>query len=189
MKTFASLVVSLVVALGSTAASAVEPDYTLNPGDVVQIDVWKEEGMNLETLVMPDGSLTFPLAGTLKVQGLTTEQTQIAIKERLKAYIPEAVVTVAVRQALGNVVNVIGQVQLPGVQTPGRRVSVMQALSAAGGLTPYASESRIIILRRTGDRQEAIPFPYDEVIRGRALEKDIILQTGDVVVVPTASLF
>ncbi len=189
MKKIATFAAPILIALCSSAAMAAEPDYTLNPGDVLQIDVWKEEGMNLETLVMPDGSITFPLAGTIHAQGLTTEQTQAAIKDRLKPYIPEAAVTVAVKAALGNVVNVIGQVALPGVQTPGRRVTVMQALSAAGGLTPYASESRIIILRRTADKQVAIPFPYDDVIRGRSLDKDIILQTGDVVVVPTASLF
>lgn len=188
MNKIAQLVVPLMLVLGA-AASAAEPAYTINPGDVLQINVWKEEGLDIETLVLPDGSLSFPLIGTISTDGTTTAQLQDLIKEKLTPFIPDASVSVAVKVVSGNVINVIGQVTKPGEQIPGRRVTVMQALSAAGGLTPYASTGNIIILRRTGGQESAIPFPYDDVSRGRSLDKDIILQPGDVVVVPSASLF
>jgi polysaccharide export outer membrane protein len=164
-------------------------DYTLNPGDVLQITVWKEEGLDRETLVLPDGSLSFPLVGSISVLGKTVTEVRDLITEKLHHVVPDSPVTVTVKAALGHSVNVIGQVQKPGELVAGHKITVMQALSMAGGLTPYASHSEIIILRSDSGKEVAIPFPYDDVIRGRKLDRDIVLIPGDVVVVPTASLF
>lgn len=162
----------------------------LRPGDVLQITVWKEDGMDREIIVLPDGTITYPLVGTLNVAGQTTSQVQNTIKERLKRFIPEASVTVIIKAALGHAVSVIGQVNKPGELVMGHRLTVMQALSQAGGLTPYADESGIKILRRDEQNNEsAIPFDYSDISSGRKLEKDIVLNPGDVVVVPTAGLF
>lgn len=171
------------------AAQAADTDYTINPGDVLQVTVWKEDGLDREVLILPDGSMTFPLIGTLMVRGQTPAQVQAAVKEQLKPYIPDASVSVSVKAALGNAVNVIGQVTKPGELIVGRRITVMQALSMAGGLTPYASASNIIVLRHADGKEVSIPFPYDDVIRGRSLDKDIVLMPGDVIVVPAAGLF
>jgi polysaccharide export outer membrane protein len=187
MRTVLAVALAIVGSIG--AASAVEADYTLNPGDVLQITVWKEEGLDRETLILPDGSLSFPFVGSLTVVGHTVSQVRDEIKARLDPFLPDASVTVSVKAALGHAVSVIGQVGKPGELVAGHRITVMQALSMAGGLTPYASHSDIIILRRGGAAETAIPFPYDEVIRGRKLDRDIVLLPGDVVVVPTASLF
>ncbi|EPY02524.1 polysaccharide export protein [Magnetospirillum fulvum MGU-K5] len=186
-----SLLASVFVAAACMigAAQAAETDYTVNPGDVLQITVWKEDGLDREVLVLPDGKISFPLVGDINARGCTALQIRDEVKARLESMIRDPYVTVSVKAALGNVVNVIGQVAKPGEQIVGRRVTVMQALSQAGGLTPYASESRIIVIRRDGDRQVAIPFPYDDVVRGESLDQDIVLAPGDVVVVPTASLF
>lgn len=183
-----------MVALAATlllplAAAAVESDYVLNPGDVLQITVWKEEGLDREVLVLPDGSISFPLAGTLQARGKTPAQLQAEIVARLQKYIPDASVAVSVKAALGNTVDVIGQVNKPGELVVGHRITVMQALSMAGGLTPYASEGSILILRTVDGKETAIPFPFDEVKRGRSLDKDIVLNPGDVVMVPSAGLF
>ncbi len=165
------------------------PDFKILSGDVLQITVWKEEGLDQEVLVLPGGTITFPLVGTLPTQGKTPEELQNDIKQKLSKLIPDASVTVAVKAALGHTVSVIGQVMKPGEFVMGRRLTVMQALSQAGGLTPYASEGGIKIIRHQGDGTEmSIAFPYDDVADGAHLEKDIGLNPGDVVVVPTASL-
>lgn len=171
------------------AAKAMEANYLINPGDVLQITVWKEEGLDREVLVLPDGSVSFPLVGTLEARGKTPIQLQSEIVARLQKYIPDASVAVSVKAALGDVVDVLGQVNKPGEFVVGHPVTVMQALSMAGGLTPYASESKIIILRVVDGKESAIPFPFDEVKRGRSLDKDIVLWPGDVVMVPSAGLF
>lgn len=172
-----------------TPKSAVSSNYKIRPGDVLQITVWREENMDREVLVLPDGDISFPLIGTFNVQGMTPGQVQSSIKNKLKTLIPEASVTVLVKATLGNSVSVIGQVAKPGELIMNHSLTVMQALSQAGGLTPYADEDDIIILRRVDGKETAIDFPYDDISSGHSLEKNILLFPGDVVVVPTAGLF
>lgn len=171
-------------------AQAQDSDYIINPGDVLQITVWKEDGMDREVLVLPDGTITFPLIGSFSVAGMTPTDVQETIKEKLTRFIPSASVAVMIKAALGHTVNVIGQVTKPGEVVMGHRLTVMQALSQAGGLTPYADEGSIKILRHNSEGKEvAIAFDYSEIASGRKLDKDITLLPGDVIVVPTAGLF
>jgi len=172
----------------SRPAIADSSTYTIIPGDVLQVTVWKEEGLDQEVLVLSDGTINYPLIGSVAAQGKTPSQLQDEIKDKLGKLIPDASVTVAVKAALGHTVSVIGQVTKPGELMLGHGLTVMQALSQAGGLTPYASEGRIIILRRENGEETSIPFPYKDIIDGDALDKDIVLNPGDVVVVPTAGL-
>ena len=175
----------------TAAAMTVHGDsYKIIPGDVLQIDVWKEDGLNQEVLVLPDGMITFPLVGSFSVLNMSPEAVQATLKEKLKQYIPDATVTVSVKAALGHTVSVIGQVTKPGEFIMSHGLTVMQALSQAGGLTPYADEGGVIVLRRTIEGAEtSIAVPYDDISRGRDLAQDIVLTPGDVVVVPTTSLF
>lgn len=190
MKKILAIASFLVTSMYSIdAAIAKQDNYTINPGDVLQISVWKEDGLDREVLVLPDGSIQFPLVGTVAASGKTLPELQGELKAKLASFIPDNSVSVAVKAALGHTVDVIGQVTKPGELTLGHRTTVIQALSIAGGLTPYASHDDIIILHREGDKEIAIPFPYDEVTRGKSLERDIFLSPGDVVVVPNASLF
>jgi polysaccharide export outer membrane protein len=168
---------------------AMDPSYAIIAGDILQITVWKEETLDREVIVLPDGTINFPLVGSVQVQGLTPAKAQTAIKEKLLNFIPDASVAVSVKATLGHTVSVIGQVNKPGEIIMGRRFTVMQALSQAGGLTPYARENRIIILRRVDGEEISIPFPYNDIAAGRDLEQNIFLKPGDVVVVPTSGLF
>jgi polysaccharide biosynthesis/export protein len=173
----------------SQPAVAADSQYTIIAGDVLQITVWKEEQLNQETLVLADGTINFPLIGSVDAAGKTPAELQDTIKEQLKKFVPDASVTVAVKAALGHTVSVVGQVAKPGELMMSHDMTVMQALSQAGGLTPYASEGSIIILRREDGKETSIPFPYKDIIDGEHLDKDIVLKSGDVVVVPTAGLF
>ncbi len=158
--------------------------YTVRPADILEISVWKDENLQREVLVRPDGGISFPLVGDIKAQGKSVEEIRLEVARRLKRYIPNPVVTVVVKEILGNRVYVIGKVNEPGEFVVGRYVDVMQALSMAGGTATFASVNDIKILRRVGNKQTAIPFRYSDIEKGRKLEQNIILQDGDVVVVP-----
>lgn len=172
----------------SIALSAEIP-YALNPGDVLEISVWKEEGMQREVLVLPDGSISFPLAGHVQAAGLSPLQVEEILAERLKKYFPDLAISVSVRSVAGNKIFVIGQVRQSGEYPVGSTVDVMQALSLAGGFTQFAAEDEIRILRRENGKQTTFSFNYSRVETGRALETNIILKSGDVVVVPTEGVF
>ncbi len=185
----ASLFAAVLLIVPLQEAAAQGGAYVVNPGDVLDISVWKEEELQREVRVLPDGTISFPLAGQLDVRGKTVGQVQDAILNRIKKYIPDAAVTVAIREAAGHKVFVLGQVQRPGEYTMHQRVSIMQALSMAGGLTAFAGESRIRILRKHDGKEIALPFNYSDVKAGKSLEMDVQLLPGDVIVVPNDSLF
>lgn len=177
---------ALAIANSAAAQQVLPPDqsYKVLPGDMLQISVWGEENLQGEVLVRPDGALSFPLCGDISARNRSVIELQEEVTKRLKRYISDPVVTVSVAQVLGNKVYVIGQVTRPGVFVVNPQVDVLQALSMAGGTTPFANLNDIKILRRTEDSQLALQFKYDEVIKGRNLKQNIILQSGDVVVVP-----
>ncbi len=176
-------------ATGSAATASVDttaalPDYDIQPGDVLTVSVWKEDGLQAEVLVRPDGGISFPLVGDISAAGKTVQQLSALISERLKKYIPDPVVTVSTKALTGNTVYVIGKVNRPGELPITHYVDVMQALSMAGGATPFAALNDIKILRRIRGKQSAISFRYGDVESGKKLEQNIILKSGDIVVVP-----
>ena len=158
--------------------------YVIGPGDVLSISVWKEEGMQLEVLVRPDGGITYPLAGEIQAGGLSTKALSDELVRKLKKYIPNPSVTVSVLKSVSNKIYVIGKVNRPGEFTATGYMDVLQALTMAGGLTPYADSDEIKILRRTESGSTVKLFDYDEVVSGDRLDMNIILKAGDTVVVP-----
>ncbi|NND91339.1 MAG: polysaccharide export protein [Granulosicoccus sp.] len=159
-------------------------EYRIGPEDVLHISVWKEEDLDRKVLVRPDGGISFPLAGDIQVSGRTPLEVQDEIRSRLQRYVPDAEVTVSVDKISGYTVFVLGEVEAPGQFTLGRYVDVVQALTLAGGFTPYANNRNIQVLRRQDGREVTYKFDFRDVSRGRDLEQNIILQSGDVVLVP-----
>jgi len=158
--------------------------YGLQPGDIVRISVWREPELDQVVLVRPDGGISFPLAGEVFVEGRTIEEVSFEIAEKLSVYIPAPQVTVSLQQSEGNRIYVTGKVNQPGMFMVNRSVTIMQALSLARGLTPFADKDRIVVIRREGETQRSIPFNYQQVRRGQFLDQNIMLQAGDTVVVP-----
>ena len=158
--------------------------YRIQPGDVLEISVWKEESLLREVLVRPDGGLSFPLVGNIQAAGKSVEALQAEVAEHLTKYIPDPVVTVSIRQLSGNKVYVIGKVARPGEFVANRYMDVVQALSVAGGMTPYAASNKVKVLRRENGVLKSIPFRYGDIEKGEDLDQNIILQSGDVVLVP-----
>ena len=184
----ALLTVLLFIALGApgmaTAVEATGGGYLIQPGDVLAVVVWKEEDLKQEVLVRPDGGISFPLAGDIEAAGHTVQEVKETIVDRIKEFIPDPVVTVLVQKTDGNAIYVLGKVMRAGAFVMQRPMDVTQALAMAGGLATFADENSISILRRAGGSQSALPFRYGDVQKGKSLDQNIMLQPGDVVVVP-----
>ena len=169
---------------GPTTSGNDLPSYLIGPGDILEISVWKEEGLQKEVLVRPDGGISFPLVGEIEAGGKTAVQLQESIVKNIKRFIPDPVVTVSVLKVNDNKIFVVGKVKRAGEFIATHYIDIMQALAMAGGLDPYAKSGDIKILRRVNGKTQAIPFEYDTVAQGDRLEQNIILKSGDVVVVP-----
>ena len=180
----ASAVAQQKASAAAAAAQDFTPDYRLAPEDMLEISVWKEDGLNKTVLVRPDGGITFPLAGDMQAAGKTARELQQEITIRLSKYMAQPVVSVTVVKIAGNKIYVLGKVNKPGEYVAGRYLNVLQALSLAGGLTPFAAEDDIKVVRKIGGKDVVYPFNYSEVRKGNKLEQNITLSGGDVVVVP-----
>ena len=178
------LLAALLMLLAVQAVHAQQSGYIVKPGDVLEISVWKEPDLQRQVLVRPDGAFSFPLVGQVDARGKTVMDLNKIVSERLGRYIADAVVTISVQQINGNNIYVLGQVNKPGEFIVNPSVNVMQALSMAGGMTPFAASNDITVLRGQGKAQTATPFRYADVVRGRNLEQNIELVAGDIVVVP-----
>lgn len=161
-----------------------EPAYLLGPEDVLKVSVWKDEHLTQETVVRPDGMISFPLIGDVVASGRTVEDVRGEIARRLVKFIPNPNVTVTVLKVLSYRIYVLGRVNKPGEFQVGHHTDVLQALSMAGGLTPYAAENDIKIIRRNGVDEQVFPFRYGDAQKGKDLRQNILLQRGDLVMVP-----
>lgn len=177
----------LLLCLSGLSIGAVaddKADYSIKPGDLLIVTVWKEQDLTMEVLVRPDGKFSFPLAGDVAASGRSVEQVRQDVIAKISSFIPDVVATVMVKSFDGNRAYVVGKVLKPGPILMVDETNVMQALSIAGGTAQFAGLKNIKILRGQGGSQSAIPFNYDQVEDGENLEQNIVLQPGDVVVVP-----
>ena len=166
------------------ALNAYSQSFQVGPGDILEISVWRDANLSRELVVTPDSILSFPLIGDVNIAGMSVADIRKVITERLTDYIPDASVAVMVKQINSLNVYVIGQVKNPGVFPISLETRIMQALAMAKGLTPFASERDIHIIRYEGGVSKKIAFDYKEVLKGNNREQDIILKRGDVIVVP-----
>ena len=186
MKTTTTVLLASLVLFAelTNIANADEDAYKIQPGDVLEVSVWKEENMIRTVLVRPDGGMSFPLVGDIQAAGESVERLSTAIAERLSKYIPDPVVTVSMQQLSGNKIYVVGKVARPGEYVANSYVDVVQAIAMAGGMTTFASVNKIKIVRRMGENLEAYSFRFSDIEDGENLEQNIILRSGDIVVVP-----
>jgi polysaccharide export outer membrane protein len=171
-------------AAAAMAATPAQNTYLLGPEDAIEISVWKEPDLTKQLVVRPDGKISYPLIGEVQASGHTVKQLQEEISKRLEKYVTDAHVTVILLKAQNYKIYVTGKVNKPGGFVIGKPVNVMQAISMAGGLTPFASPGSIMVLRTVGDKEETYPFDYKDVAQGLMLEQNRTLLPGDVVVVP-----
>jgi polysaccharide biosynthesis/export protein len=161
-----------------------DASYVIGPEDALDIAVWKDETLKAATLVRPDGGISFPLAGDFIVAGMTASQVRDELVRRLEKFIPEPVVTVQVVRVASYRIYVLGRVNKPGDILAGRNIDVLQALSIAGGMTPFANEDGIRVIRKVAGQTVSIPFQYSRVRKSGDLSQNITLRSGDVLMVP-----
>jgi len=163
----------------------VADDYRIGSGDVLQISVWKEPDVSVPSVIVrPDGMITVPLLKDIDVAGRTPRQVETLIVDGLAKYINAPNVTVVVAASNSKKVYVIGAVRKEGPLPYTYRMTVMQALSEAGGLTDYAKRKKLYIIRTESGRDYRLDFNYDEVIKGERMEQNIPLLPGDTIVIP-----
>jgi polysaccharide biosynthesis/export protein len=180
---FLVLLFGLANAFGQPAGE----NYLLKHGDRLQISVWKDEALDREARVLPDGSISFPLVGRIEVVGLSTAQVEKRIVDGLKPYIPDAVVSVVVTATDGNTVYVIGKVLKPGqIALTSPDTTVLQVLSQVGGLDRFANGDAIMVVRKlpNDSRTQTMRVRYNELLRGEALDTNVVVKPGDTIVVP-----
>ena len=185
MKAIISCVIAcLVFAVWQTNTFAADNFYIIGPGDVLEISVWNEPDLSKKLVVPPDGVISFPLINPIKVTNLTITALKKAVTKKISEYIPDATVTVMLLSINSMKAYVIGKVKKAGEYSITLETSVLQILAKAGGLTPFASDGNIKILRKKNNKVTNIPFDYGEVEKGKNLEQNIVLKAGDVVLVP-----
>ena len=179
---FCSVFLLLVVA--NAVALAAESTYKIGPGDELEISVWKDESLTRQLIVPPDGIMSFPLIGDLNVKYMTVTDVRKAVTKKLSEYVPDATVTVILLNLNSLKAYAIGKVKNPGRFTITTETTVMQILSMAGGLNRFAAGGKILILRQISNKTVKIPFNYNQIAKGENLQQNILIQRGDVVLVP-----
>jgi len=175
----------LLFGVFANSSFAIDAGYRINKGDKLRINVWQEENLQADVMVSPDGTISFPMIGVIEVAGKTIDEFQNLLREKLEEYIPGPEVNVSLLSADGNLIYVIGEVARPGPYVMSKNLDVMQALSMAGGLTPFADKNDVRILRRSAEGQSSsIPFAYSDVEDGDNLDANVLLQSGDTIIVP-----
>jgi polysaccharide export outer membrane protein len=167
------------------AGRDIPDDYQIGAGDTLQISVWKEPDVSVPSVVVrPDGMITVPLIKEVPVLGLTPRQVEKTIADGLSKYITDANVTVVVAAINSKKIYIIGAVRREGPLPYTYRMTVMQALSEAGGLTEYAKRKNIYIIRTENGKEYRLDFNYEDVIRGIRMEQNIPLAAGDTLIIP-----
>jgi len=159
-------------------------DYIIGAGDVLDISLWRDDALMRQVVVLTDGKISFPLIGEVPAAGRTVAELKKDIADRLVDYVPEPVISIEVKQPNSMFIYVTGRVNNPNRFAVNSNMSVLQGLSMAGGLNPFAKRNNIKIFRQEGDKTRVFRFKYDEVVDGKNLDQNITLKRGDVIVVP-----
>ncbi|HEV3276662.1 MAG TPA: polysaccharide biosynthesis/export family protein [Terriglobia bacterium] len=171
----------------SKVAQPMQPvgsDYVISPGDVLEVQVWKEPDVSKAVPVRPDGKISLPLLDDVQAAGRTSAALTADLTERLKKFISDPQVTVIVTEVNSQRIYITGEVTRGGTYPLEPGMTVLQGLSSAGGFTPFANVKKIYVLRQQNGKQVKYPFNYKDVVKGTDTAQNILLQPGDTIVVP-----
>jgi polysaccharide export outer membrane protein len=172
------------VASANGKAMAVPPDYVIGPDDQLSVLFWRDKDLSADVTVRPDGKITLPLLNDLQAAGLRPDQLRQKVTDEAKRYVEDPQPTIVIRQINSRKVFITGQVAKPGPYPLTAPTTVLQLISMAGGLTEYAHNKRISIMRTENGRQSAYRFNYKDVASGKNMKQNLELKPGDTVVVP-----
>lgn len=169
---------------GMASTSPAELEYHIGPQDVVKIDVWKEPEITRTIPVRPDGKISLPLLNDIQASGLTAMQLAGNIRDGLTKFLTNPQVTVTVTEINSRRVYLTGEIAKSGSLPLLPNMTVLQAISSSGGFTQFARQKDIYVLRVENGKQVKHPFNYKAVVKGNRPEDNILLQPGDIIVVP-----
>jgi polysaccharide export outer membrane protein len=161
-----------------------DAEYKIGPQDVLRIDVWKEAEVSRAVPVRPDGKISLPLLNDVQAAGLTPMKLAAVIADGLTKYINNPQVTVTVSEINSRRIYVTGEVSRAGAFPLLPNMTVLQALSSSGGFTQFAKLKNIYVLRTEDGKQVKLSFNYKDAVHGKKPEQNVLLQPGDVIVVP-----
>src|SRR6266513_2948766 len=161
-----------------------DAEYKIGPEDVLRIDVWKEAEVSRAVPVRPDGKISLPLFNDVQAAGLTPMQLSTVIADGLIKFMNDPPVTVSVSEINSRRIYVTGEVTRAGAFPLLPNMTVLQALSSSGGFTQFARLKNIYVLRIEDGKQVKLPFNYKDAVNGKKPEQNVLLQPGDVIVVP-----
>ena len=158
--------------------------YFIGAGDLIKVVVWKNLELSGDFLIRPDGKFTMPLIGDILAEGNSTSDVSKEIVEKLKLFIENPFVSTILVNASSNRVFVLGEVKTPGPYSLSGSMTVIQALSMAGGFTAFADKEKMVLIRQVGDIQKRIALAYSKILRSPSEENNPVLRRGDTLVVP-----
>lgn len=158
-------------------------EYVLGVEDVLQVSVWQQPDLTMTVVIRPDGKISIPLLGDVQAAGHTAEQLADVIRERLKQYRKDPLVTIVVQEIKAYKVYVIGRVASQGMLELKTCTQVVQALAQAGGFTSFADKTDILLLRRKGEHELRISIDYKKIVSGENPELNVFLEPGDTIIV------
>jgi len=161
-----------------------DPNYVIGPDDELSVNVWREADISRTVPVRPDGRISLPLVNDVAAAGLTPMQLGTEITTRLKKFIAEPQVTIIVLRINSQRIFLIGEVSRAGAYPLLPNMTVLEAITSAGGLSPFAKQSKIHIMRKEDGKQTTFPFNFKEALKGIHPEQNIVLKAGDTIVVP-----
>lgn len=159
-------------------------DYIIGPDDILTIAYWREKDLSADVVVRPDGKISLPLVNDIQAAGMTPDQLRDAVQKAAGRYVTDPSVTIVVKQINSRKVFVTGNVNKPGPVPMNEAMTVLQVLAMSGGLTEFANEKEILILRTERGQPQTYKFNYKDVRRGKSLQQNIVLKPGDTIVVP-----
>jgi polysaccharide biosynthesis/export protein len=194
------LAVTLVVfaSIGCQKASPTKPiesrtvatEFLLGPEDVLEVVVWRTQDLSRTVVIRPDGMISMPIIGDVQAAGLTSDQLAERITKRLKDFKENPSVSVSVKEVNSYTVFLLGEVARPGRYQLKSYTTILQAISLAGGFTPFASKNKLQVIRRhvtNGDgawREVRLSMPYDDILNGRGDPEYFMIKAGDTIVIP-----
>ncbi|MEW5733617.1 MAG: polysaccharide biosynthesis/export family protein [Thermodesulfobacteriota bacterium] len=187
VKTILLLLAGLALFLPGPAAFCQDPvtdAYTIGPGDLLAVNVWKEPDLTMEVTVLPDGRINFPLVGEVTAQGLTLGAVKDLLTQGLARFLSAPDVTVILKESKRRRIYTLGRLLRPGPYPLDPGMTVLQALSVAGGFAEWADTKNIHILRYDNGREERLKFNYNDFLSGKGEERNLALRPGDIIVVP-----
>jgi polysaccharide export outer membrane protein len=167
----------------SPVASSLSPKFVIGVGDVLGVTFWREQAMSGDVVVRPDGKISLPLLNDVQAAGLTPEQLAKALGTAAVRFVDDPDVAVIVKEIHSRRVFLVGQVATPGMVALTGDMNVLQLIAVGGGLLEYADKKDILVIRTANRQEMRFKFNYEDVLKGKNMKQNILLQPGDTVVV------